>query len=319
MHFLGVIMSTALSLSVNVSDFYSPEFSYPLPRNDLESYFDGKAFDHKASYTPEEREALLQDIQAIWQAQIFQAKKGAEIPVVTLTAGAPGAGKTRLMESLSDGSSFYIDPDAVCLKQMEHTYKLDLEKALEGISDLDAIRQIRQDHYTKWRPASNAAAQIILANLLKEKANIFFGTTASGPFTWKALEFYKKLGYRVEVIHVTAPDDVRWGSIQERDKVFVQTTEKDTIEKGNLVPQRILDTYLRFADQIKFYFRAEVSKSATLAATWERREAEKPLLTICDRDSYQQIGKIHDAVCNRLNRQELLWNSSVEASSEVVD
>jgi hypothetical protein len=54
------------------------------------------------------------------------------------------------------------------------------------------------------------------------------------------------------LIHVSAPDDVRWGSIQERDKTFVQTTEQDIKEKWLLLPQRINDTFLKYADRLSF-------------------------------------------------------------------
>ena len=68
--------------------------------------------------------------------------------------------------------------------------------------------------------------------------------------TYKFFEFLKEQGYRIRIIHVSASDDVRWGSIQERDQSFVQTTEEDVRMKGLMVPQRITDTFLTHADEI---------------------------------------------------------------------
>ena len=50
-----------------------------------------------------------------------------------------------------------------------------------------------------------------------------------------------------------APDDVRWACVKQRDKTFAQTTEQDVIEKGLLLPQRINDMFLAYADRIDFY------------------------------------------------------------------
>src|SRR5205085_8823258 len=93
-------------------------------------------------------------------------------------------------------------------------------------------KTIRQELYNKWRPGSNAATHLILAHLIRQQYAFYFGTTASSPSTGKFLEFLKSKGYTIKLLHLTAPDDVRWASVQERDKIFVQTTEEDIRDKG---------------------------------------------------------------------------------------
>ncbi len=128
----------------------------------------------------------------------------------------------------------------------------------------------------------------------------------------------KKHDYEIRLIHVTASDDVRWASIQERDKKFIQTTEKDVREKGDLLPQRINDTYLAYADSIEFYYRDGVNEQANLAATWTRRSKEQNAsgtLTITDEASYRKIKNIHNAACAKLKKPELNWENTVENRS----
>lgn len=138
-----------------------------------------------------------------------------------------------------------MDTDAIYLKRQEFTY-------LADIASHDGFPESRLEAYNKWRPASNAAAHIILGNLIREKCAFYFGTTSSSPMTYKFFEFLKSQGYEIKLLHIIAPDDVRIGSIQERDKTFIQTTAQDIAEKGDLTPPRISDTFFKYADEIDF-------------------------------------------------------------------
>jgi predicted ABC-type ATPase len=124
-----------------------------------------------------------------------------------ITAGAPGSGKTTVLEQDREGENIaYMDPDAICLKRQELTY-------LADIASHDGSPESRLEAYNKWRPASNAAAHIILGNLIREKCAFDVGTTSSSPMTYKFFEFLKSQGYEIKLLHIIAPDDVRIGSI----------------------------------------------------------------------------------------------------------
>jgi hypothetical protein len=156
-------------------------------------------------------------------------------------------------------------------------------------------------------------------DLIRDGFAFHYGTTATGAATGKFFAFLKAHGYQIRVIHVTAPDDVRWASIEERDKTFVQTTESDTRDKGDLLPQRITDTYLTFADEIEFCYRDGVKEDAILAAKWTRNPgAEKGTLEVLDVNRYDKIKTIHNAVAERLGRPDLNWKTAVEETSEVL-
>jgi hypothetical protein len=305
----GENMANSLDV-LNTDQIYTDTYQYSLPKNVLESFLSGKAFDHHQPYTEEESARLEADIRTIFQTVLSFHPVKENLAVIT--AGAPGAGKTiKLQQDLkekSDGDKnyAYICPDDVCLKQQELTYKADIDHS-------DNSKETRQALYNKWRPGSNAATHLILANLIREKYAFYFGTTSTGPATCKFFDFLKKQGYQIRLLHITAPDDVRWGSIQERDKTFIQTTEEDVREKGLLLPQRINDTVLAYADEIEFYYRDAVNEDAKLAATWIRKEPEAEL-KIQDESLYGKIKEIHNAAIEKLNRPDLQWELTVEKS-----
>lgn len=287
----------------NLDAIYNESFSYSLPRPLLESFLSGKAFDHKREYTPAEREKLHADIRDLFQATV--TGESVEEPLAVISAGAPGAGKTTLMrQKLAERATPYVCPDDVCLQGQTRTYQADIAA---GNGSFEA----REAAYTKWRPASNAATHILLAHLIKEKRPFFFGTTCSSDKTYLFFQFLKSHGYRVKVIHVSAPDDVRWESIQKRDETFVQTTEEDTCEKGRLVPQRIHDTFLSYADEIEFHYRSDASSEAIHAATWTQEK-----MTILDSEAYEDVKKVHNAAIAALEMPELSWEKTVESSAD---
>jgi len=293
----------------------SDGFEYSLPRPLLEEYLSGIAFDNKEVYSEQESQNLREDIEEIFKK--IMSKNPIKDSSAIMTAGGPGAGKTTklrqdLKEALGEGKKYaYICPDDVCLRKQKRTYK-------KEIDDSDTSILSRQNAYNKWRPGSNAASHLILANLIREKCAFYFGTTSTGPKTYKLFELLKKQGYRIKLLHISAPDEVRWESIKERDKTFVQTTEEDVLQKGLLLPQRILDTYLKYADEIRFYLRTQVDQGAELAATWIRNEDTNDLLgtlEIVSAPRYEKIKEIHNAVVEKLQLKDLDWETAVEKNS----
>jgi len=296
---------------------YNNNYEYSLPRNILASYLSGKAFDHPEDYSDLEAANLRDDIREIFQEMM--SKSPSKEKVAIMTAGAPGSGKTikmrqDLQEQEAAGKNVaYICPDDVCLKNMPRTYKQEVENS-------DGSKESRLAAYNKWRPGSNAATHLILGNLIRENYGFYFGTTSTGPVTWRFLDFLKKQGYQIRLIYVSAPDDIRWKSLEERDKTFIQTTEQDVIQKGELLPQRINDTFLKYADQIDFCYRAEVQQDATLVAKWVRNEdtSEKlGTLEIIDQAGYDQIKIIHNKAAEALKRPDLNWETSLEMASKI--
>lgn len=299
----------------NLDWIYQPDAAYSLPREVLEEWASGKAFDHTEKYTLEESRLLEEDIQDIFDSSMARAPEP-ELRVV-ISAGPPGAGKTTLMETLLESDhALYTDPDAVFLKQMGRTFQ---KMVQEGEQTLEE----RKRAYDKWRPGSNYGHHLLTAHFIFQKLPFYFGTTAQSDKTKYFFDFLKKRGYKIEMIHVSAPSAVRWASIQKRDLEFVQTTEEDTEKKGREVPQRIID-YLSFCDTIHFYYRSGVDKPAVHAATWEKTGKIGDIsgqLKVVDEEAYKGVTKTHQVVLDQLKKekvlsqedyQRLLWEKTVE-------
>lgn len=312
----------------DLSNIYNKSgYEYSLPPNVMNTFISGVAFDNKVPYTEEESSNLRKDTQDIYEKIMAQNPSKSDKPLAIMTAGAPGAGKTVLMkqdieafQNQTNKKYAYICPDDVCLKSQTRTYLADIKKKPSFMVVLlnffrcsppndDKAIEVRKAAYNKWRPASNAATHLILANLIREKYDFYFGTTSSGPATKFFLQHLKDQGYTIKLLHVSAPDDVRWESIKMRDQTFVQTTEDDVREKGDLVPQRITDTFLKFADQIQFFYRDAVDQDAVLAAEWTR---DDNTLIVKSNPLYEKIKAIHNHVVDKLNKPELAWKVAVE-------
>jgi hypothetical protein len=314
-----------MGASINVCDLgriYSQDYKYSLPEGVLISFLSGNSFDWKKDYTEDEAKRIQEDIQAIWERAVEGAKmysQGDQKLVATISAGAPGAGKTVVMNQLrkkeeSSGKVPYICPDDVCLKQQANTYNADIKAGMD-----------KSDAYTKWRPASNAANHIVLGNLIRgdgkgKRYPLFFGTTSQSHLTHLFYTHLKEHGYKIRVIHVSAPDTVRKESIKIRDKTFVQTTDEDIRDKGLEVTKRVQDTFLKLADTIEFYYRSEATKDATLAATWTRDEASSPLqgkVAILNKEAYEGIKATHNIATQVLKdkgEEAMTWEEAFEST-----
>jgi len=161
--------------------------------------------------------------------------------------------------------------------------------------------------YNKWRAASNYAHHIITANLIRQNQSFYFGTTASGDKTFLFLDFLKKNGYSIRILYVSAPDQVRFDSIAARDKVFIQTTDQDVLNKQLMVHERVQDTFVKYANRIDFFFRTAVDAAPILAATWIRHNDGKTELEVVNQVAYNEMTALHDKVCDGMNKPEHKW------------
>lgn len=286
---------------------YTPNYQYSLPEKILNSFLTGVAFDNKVPYTPEEIEKYKNALRTLHKETLSQnPSKGKE---VVITAGAPGAGKTTLLEQYMvnarrDGTVFaYTDPDAVYLKHLLQTENYGTDKEARAMA------------YTKLRPITNWMAHVAVATYVRQNLKFGHGTTASAPQTAFYFKFLQDKGREITLLHISAPDQVRWDSIKKRDETFVQTTEQDTREKGLLVPQRINDTYLKFAKRIEFYYRDAVDSNAVLGGVWIRNaDGTGGSITVTNPEAFAKLKEIQNAASTVLKQPEISWEQSVAKS-----
>lgn len=237
--------------------------SYPYPEKTVKDWSNGIGFGRKVEYTPEERELLDQEI-ASWREHfiheinwayslkaytpsfLFPYVNEATNKVVNyfkskgflqekenwviLSAGAPGAGKSALLESIRERFPL-IDPKAILNNRDE-----------------------------KWRPAAHYLALYWAAYCVSHKSSFYFAGAVHRPDVYN---YFKDHGFKIKVIYLSAPDKGR-----------------------NPDALRINDTFLKYADQIEFYYRTE--GDAIHSATWRDKK-----LTISDRQNYDALVDLH--------------------------
>jgi adenylate kinase family enzyme len=306
----------------DLNTIYNAKYKYYFPKKTLERYLSGKAIDHKKEYTLKEQHDLKADILDIYHKVISDNSNPTSVDehVAIITAGAPGAGKTTLIQQVIKKNKLkgihysYICSSDVCLKNQTRTYKNELENSNKSLVS-------RQNIFNKWNTGSKAATHLILGNLIRKNVSFYFGTTSTSPMSRKFFQFLKKNGYKIQLIYVATPTETRWESVHERNKTFAQTTAKDVTKRGELLPQRLNDTFLSYADEITFYYRNKVHDHANLAALWTRNPTDSTklgTLQIFSPYRYNKIKNIHNETIQALNRHDLDWKTSLEDRSRIL-
>lgn len=163
--------------------------------------------------------------------------------------------------------------------------------------------------------------QILLANPDKEKVAVI---TAGAPGAGKTVKLRQDLeDHALQGKHFAyiCPDDVclqnqvrTYKTDLEKSDNFIEAHQR-AYNKGLLLPQRISDTLLKYADEIEFNYRDGVQKDATLAARWLRNEEGVDTLQIVAPEQYERVKAIHNETAKKLARPDFYWGSTVEKSS----
>ncbi|GAB4228545.1 MAG: hypothetical protein Tsb0021_05980 [Chlamydiales bacterium] len=301
----------------HLETIYNEKFNYFLPSNLLVNYLNGTEFGRITPYTENELQQLQEEYAGIRKSVLIDElpyTKNIKGKVDLITAGAPGAGKTYLLNQILKTQKAknhvfgYHDPDDVYLRCMENTYwKMVRDEVQQGKDELSS----KQKAYEKFRPASNEFFNLGLATNLSQGKNVAIGTTLTSARISNLLEFLEKNNYEIQLIHVSAPKDVRIDSVKIRDQSFVQTTSNDIETKGHLFTQRIHD-YMKYGSKIDFYYRRAADEDAILAATLQGK-LKKREIKIINRESWDQVKNLHNATCQQLGLDSsYLWENAVE-------
>ncbi|MBX9923533.1 MAG: zeta toxin family protein [Rhabdochlamydiaceae bacterium] len=307
----------------NINRIYNENYEYFLQKKTLEKLISGKALDHPYEYSEQEQENLQEDIRDIYRKTISEhcTDKSNTKPLAIITAGASGAGKTSLLrQNLEKNKSqenvyIYVCADETCLKNQMRTYQKDIQ-------DSDLSLNSRQKIFNKWRPSSHGIKHLILGNLIRDKKSFCLGTSCTEPGTEQFFKLLKKQGYQIQLLYVTAPDEIRWNSIQERNKTFIHGyshTLEGIKKHAELLAEQVC-SFPDFADEIAFYYRKSVHESAQLTALWTRntpRSETLGSLQIFSPSEYTEIKKIHNEAIKRIQRPDLNWENYFDKQSKV--
>lgn len=210
------------------------------------------------SYAPQEHDLIHAEADRLYPLLSDHCTKpGTGSKRLILTAGAPGAGKTVLLNQWvqarpADQRGIYIDPDETILKAMI-PYQEDLASG-------DPVLGTLSGAYGKWRAASNYIAGTLINRACADGYDIVYGTTATSPSIKTFYENAKAAGYETTTLIVAAPEDVRRDSVRiryelERDRF---TPVADVVAKGRMFYER-LPLYFDLSDHFQLYWRDQVN------------------------------------------------------------
>jgi len=273
----GVGSVAATEPQENIHDRIERDILSLIPKNHFFPAAGIKSF--LKGYSEADLELIYADFFELKESVFKNAEKS---PQFLVTAGAPCAGKSTLLERILEKSKVkyaYTDPDRVCLFHMTRTY----------VDDLQNQRRNASEAYEHWRGASNFISNTLMAFGLSQGYAMALGSTMTSPKSYLAFQGARGYGYSIHIIHVSCPDSIRADSENKRrGGNVVQCTDEDFAAKGNMFYQRLGD-YLTHADIMDLYYRGEMD-TYVHAATKTGQD-----LHIFDGSAYAQIFKLHNA------------------------
>jgi predicted ABC-type ATPase len=223
-------------------------------------------------YSEEQKEAIERDFDLVeevcfWHKHPPTNRK----PVYLASAGAPGARKTTILETILHqepefSSTVYLDPDQRALRWMVHTY---YEQTLTAYNTKcsESYPMLQREAYNKWRGASNYITNSLLEKALRDNYDIAHGTTMTGEHVGRLLDKVKQQGYHIVLALCGAEDETRSRAILYRNEVqgFYQTDPKDVRDKGEFFPQR-MPLYFEKVDELRIYWSDNFDEPEHLGA-----------------------------------------------------
>ena len=170
--------------------------------------------DLRKGYSQTELQLLDADTSFIREL-VFRGKKppSQRKPIYLVTAGAPGARKSTILEKYLHTQPeyqgmVYVDPDQRGIRFMSGTY---CAQSLNNykISQFSNYREAQKSAYDYWRAGSNYIANTLLNEAIAGKYDIAHGSTLTGPFSGALLKSIHAAGYRIIMILCGAEDTVR--------------------------------------------------------------------------------------------------------------
>lgn len=217
-------------------------------------------------YTAAEKNLIAQEAGRLYTVLAHGQAKSNTPRLLHVSAGAPGAGKTHILNALAaswadalrpgDRGFIYLDPDETVLKNMQ-MYK----------QDLDATGNI-QNSYAKWRWASNYIMRSLANKAAMDGLNLILGTTAASTMIDRPYTIARNTGRHITTTMVIAPDDVRIESCEARNKTDPSRyiPNDHVIDKGKAFYPRVRQL-IDASDVAQLYWRGGAKQDAVLAAT----------------------------------------------------
>lgn len=259
-------------------------------------------------YSEDDQREILKDLKLV-EELCFSGCHPAigRAPIYLATAGAPGARKSTILETiLHNEPAFhqcvYLDPDQRALKWMVHTY-YNTSLTAFNTKDKQCYPLLQKEAYNTWRSASNFIANSLLEKALQGHYDIAHGTTMTGQHIARLMDIVKKQGYTIILALCGAEDETRARAILYRNEVqgFYQATPEDVREKGKLFPQRF-PIYFAKADEMRLYWSDAFDSPERLCAVLKKGKIEV----------FDKVG--YDRFVDKYNRDRAAYTKQTDST-----
>lgn len=222
-------------------------------------------------------------------------------PIYLANTGAPLAGKSTILDKeIASNPKRYTqlgkaDPDVWGMRFMVNLYTQYLMSP-GMVANAPDFATAQQRAYDVARPASNYITNDNINYFVENRLSFAHGTTMTSPHVGKLLKSLKDAGYEIDLLVCGAEDEMRAEAAKYRstEQGLYQATPEDVINKGLAFPQRMHD-YFEFADNLKIFWRDDVTADAVHAATFSDGKIE-----VHSTDAYVRFTNKYDEDCVKL-------------------
>lgn len=207
-------------------------------------------------YTPEDKKQIYATLKQLLAQQFTKDKKSIS-KNYTAIGGAPGCGKTFLLEQMYDidvanrkfpYNAIYIGPDSVVLPQMQ-AYLNDYNNPEIG----------PEAAYEKWRAASNYIANFMFVKAIADGLDIAHDSTCTNIKIRTILDTLKNEGYDRNLHFIIADKAAREKALAHRKSklgYMIALDATPTVSKAEAAFERLTDnTYINRVSTMTIYLQ----------------------------------------------------------------
>jgi hypothetical protein len=222
----------------------------------------------------------MQDIENIFHA--FTIADFVKNKEATVVVGPKGSGKTWFaqyeVERRACWGSLHAFLSSEYIHQVASRY--DREKPIDV-------------SYREWIPLGDLILKFLQQAAIETGCSIVAEKDATDPSLPILLQALKEQEYAIKIIHLTAPEDIRFKAFE---KALTAEENQQFYEGAELFASKLSQGYLSTADEVEFYLRNRLDAKPEIAGCWIKT-ASHPLhgdLKVFDVSKMASIARVQN-------------------------